>query len=117
MSVTEQQPTEVGQRVQEIFADTRGLVVELGERDGEKVAVVKWDEPNEHDEDVFPVDALRVVKAIQLDLDLYEDPATHPMVEYSYCGAGRRTHYVLKGGEVIKGRDLMRAWLLGYHTR
>lgn len=118
MSVTTTHPTKVGQRVQEAFTDSRGWVRELGERNGVKVAVVDWDEPQPdlaEDDSVFPVDALFTVKTIILDLDMYNDPSLHPQVEYSYCGAGRETHYVLKDGFTIKGLHHMRIWLLGYH--
>lgn len=115
MTVLDQQPTKIGQRVEEIFSNTRGWVRDLGERDGEKVAQVEWDEPNDLDGDVFPVVALRVVQVIQVDADWYEDPAMHPIVEVSYTPAGGETNYVVKGGHTLRGIDQIRLYLLGYH--
>lgn len=118
MSVTDEQPTKVGQRVQEIFSDSRGWVVGLNFRTDEPTAIVDWDEPTDlgDDDRVFPIDALRVVKVIQIDADHYKDPATHPMVEESRT-EGDLTVYRLKSGTVIKGRDQMRLYLLGYSER
>ena len=119
MAVLDQQPTKVGQRVQEIFSDTRGWVIDLGERNGEKVAQVNWDEPNDLDDDVFPVEALRVVQVIQIDADHYEDPALHPAVEVSYTPEDGVTNYVVNvpnlGQHTLRGRDQVQLWLLGYH--
>ncbi|QNJ57681.1 hypothetical protein SEA_KEANU_76 [Streptomyces phage Keanu] len=117
--VIDELPSKVGQRVQDVFVGTRGWVQELGERNGTKVAVVAWDEPEPsvgEDDSVFPVDALRVVKRIAIDLDRYRDPALHPEVEESRT-EGDLTIYRLKDGTVIKGTDLMRTWMLGYHER
>lgn len=117
MSVTNEHPTRVGQRVQDIYDDTRGWVVELGEHEGEKVAVVDWDEKPVGDEDaVFPVTSLLVVRVIRIDADHWDDPATHPQVESAHTGTGEPV-YLLKTGSILKGRDQMRAWLLGYHKR
>lgn len=118
--IKDQQPTRVGQRVQDVFTDSRGWVRELGDREGVKVAVVAWDAPElelGEDDSVFPLDALRVVKVIQIDLDLYEDPTLHPAVEQATTGTEYGTVYRLKDGTVIKGIDLMRLWLLGYSER
>lgn len=116
MSVTEKQPTEVGQRVQEIFTDSRGWVVDIST----DRAKVKWDNPEPElgtDDDVFPLDALRVVEVIRLDADHFEDPAMHPAVELSYTPEDGVTNYVLKDGYTLRGIDAMRLWLLGYHKR
>lgn len=118
MSVTKQHPNRVGQRVQDVYADSRGWVVELGEREGEKVAVVDWDEKPVGDEDaVFPIVSLLVVEVIRIDADLWEDPATHPLVEQTTTGTEHGTVYRLKGGQVLRGTDQMRAYMLGYHKR
>lgn len=120
MSVTDQQPTKVGQRVQEIFADSRGWVVELGRHEGQDCAVVEWDNPEPDlgaDDSVFPLDALRVVEVICLDADHFEDPAMHPQVEVSYTPEDGTTNYVLKDGYTLRGTDAMRRWLLEYHRR
>lgn len=118
MSVTDEKPTKVGQRVQEIFSDSRGWVVGINLRTDEPTAVVEWDEPTElgDDDRVFPLDALRVVRVIRLDVDHFEDPATHPAIEYSYVGTGRRTRYVTRTGTVLMGRDAARLWLMGYQS-
>lgn len=116
--IKDQLPSKVGQRVQDVFTDSRGWVRELGDRNGTKVAVVAWDAPElllGEDDSVFPLDALRVVKVIQIDLDLWQDPSLHPAVEQTATGTEHGTVYRLKDGHVIKGIDLMRTWLLGYH--
>lgn len=113
-------PTKVGQRVVDVFVETRGWVRELGERNGTKVAVVAWDNPEPsigEDDSVFPVDALRVVKHISIDLDMFQDPSLHPAVEQTTTGTEYGTVYRLKDGTVLKGIDQMRTWLLGYHER
>lgn len=122
MSVTDKLPTKVGQRVQEIFTDSRGWVMELGEdRDGRKVAVVEWDAPEPNlgeDDSKFPVDALRVVEVIVIDADHYDDPAMHPVVEVSYTPEDKITNYVVNvptlGQHTLRGIDQVRLWLLGY---
>lgn len=117
--IKDELPSREGQRVQDVFTDSRGWVRELGERNGTKVARVAWDAPElalGEDDSVFPIDALRVVKTIQIDLDLYTDPSLHPAVEESRT-EGYLTIYRLKEGHVIKGTELMRLWLLGYHER
>lgn len=119
MSVLDKQPTKPGQRVQETFSDTRGWLVALVTVDGEQMAEVDWDTPNEHDGDLFPVEALRVVEVIAIDVDHYEDPAMHPMVEVSYTPEGGDTNFVVNvpklGQHTLKGVDQMRLWLLGFH--
>lgn len=120
MTVTKIRPTRVGQRVQDVFTDSRGWVRELGERNGTKVAVVAWDAPElelGEDDTVFPIDALLVVKVIQIDADLYEDPSGHPLVEQVTTGTEHGSVYKLKTGEVLKGTGQMRAYLIGYHKR
>lgn len=124
MSVTDQLPSKVGQRVQDVFTDSRGWVRELGDRNGTKVAVVAWDAPElelGEDDSVFPVDALRVVKVIVIDADHYQDPAMHPAVEVSYTPEGGVTNYVVNtksiGQHTLRGIDQVRLWLLGYSER
>lgn len=120
MSVTQDLPTKVGQRVQDVFTDSRGWVRELGDRNGTKVAVVAWDAPElelGEDDTVFPVDALRVVKHISIDADHFMDPSLHPVVEQVTTGTEHGSVYKLKTGEVMKGIDQMRSYLLGYHER
>ena len=120
MSVTDKLPTKVGQRVQDMFVDTRGWIRELGERNGLKVAVVAWDNPAggavDEDDSVFPVDALRVVTTIVVDSDVYLDPSTWSEVEQTTTGTEHGTVYRLKSGTVIKGEEQMRAFLLGFCT-
>ena len=116
MTVTQEQPTKIGQRVQEIYTDSRGWVTDLGVHCGVPSAVVDWDDKPVGDEDkVFPVDALRVVKVVQMDLDHYQDPSLHPKVESSNVIDGVTT-YNIKGGLTLKGIEMMRVWLIGYHT-
>lgn len=114
--VLDQMPSRVGQRVQEVFSDTRGWVVDLG---GDR-AKVEWDEPNDLDEDVFPIDALRVVEVIRIDADHFEDPAMHPLVEVSYTPEDGITNFVVNtptlGQRTIRDVNEMRAYLIGYHT-
>jgi hypothetical protein len=121
MSVTDQLPSKVGQRVQEIFTDSRGWVMELGEdRDGRKVAVIEWDAPEPNlgeDDSKFPVDALRVVEMIRIDADVFEDPSKWDEVEQTTTGTEYGTVFKLKNGMVFKGIDTMRLFMLGYHTR
>lgn len=59
MSVTNQNPTEVGQRVQEPYGDTQGQVIGFN---GNEV-LVAWDQPDSADAEVgnFEIDELRVV--------------------------------------------------------
>lgn len=121
MAVLDKQPSKVGQRVQEVFTDSRGWVVELGRQGSVEVAVIDWDNPadlNGDDDKVFPLDALRVVEVICIDADHYEDPAMHPAVEVSYRPAGGETNYVVNvpklGQHTLRGTDQIRAWLLGY---
>lgn len=115
MSVTDNQPTKVGQRVQEIFSNSRGWVTYIN--DNAEVHV-DWDEkPVGNEDEVFPADALRVVEVIRIDADLFEDPSGHPLVEQTTTGTEHGTVYRLTTGEVLKGRDQMRAYLLGYHKR
>jgi hypothetical protein len=115
--ITDQQPTKVGQRVADIFADTRGTITYLNENNE---AHVDWDEKPVGDEDeVFPLDALRVVQQIQIDADWYEDPALHPIVEVSYTPEDGVTNYVVNtptiGQHTLRGIDQIRLYLLGYH--
>lgn len=119
MSVTDNQPTKVGQRVQEIFTDSRGWVVELGEQQGEKVAVVDWDVKSSVDEEdrVFPIEALRVIEVIRVDVDHFADPGRSPLVEEVYHPEGQddtfaTTRYRFKDGEVAVGLDAARYYLL-----
>lgn len=115
--VLDQTPNRVGQRVQEVFSDTRGWVISLDENS----AKVDWDEPNDLDGDVFPIDALRVVEVIRIDADHFEDPAMHPLVEVSYTPEDGITNFVVNtptlGQRTIRGVDQMQAYLIGYHTR
>lgn len=114
--VLDQMPSRVGQRVQEVFSDTRGWIVHLDEG----LARVEWDEPNDLDGDVFPIDALRVVEVIRIDADHYEDPAMHPLVEVSYIPEDGITNFVVNmptlGQRTIRDVNEMRAYLIGYHT-
>lgn len=116
MSVTDETPTRVGQRVEEIFSNTRGWVVDIST----DRAAVDWDHKPEgladEDDKIFPVDALRVVKHIAIDLDLYKDPSLHPEVESSRT-EGDVTIYIIRGNLKIRGIEMMRLWLLGYHER
>lgn len=118
MSVTDQQPTKVGQRVQEGYTDSRGWVVELGKTGGIDCAVVEWDSKPVGDEDaVWPIDELRVVEVIRIDADVYMDPSTWSEVEQTTTGTEHGTVYKLKNGMVFKGIDPMRAFLLGFFTK
>lgn len=112
-------PTKIGQRVQDIYADTRGWVVEVGERQGgEKVAVIDWDDKPVGSEDaVFPVEALHVVEVVRIDADMFEDPSLSPLVEHTTTGTEHGTVYKLKSGTVLKGIEQMRLYMLGYYTR
>jgi len=120
MSVTDNHPTKVGQRVQEIFTDTRGWVRELGRHRGEDVAVVDWDQPVSElgeDDDVFPLTSLRVVEVIKLDVDHFADPSRSPLVEEVYNPEGpdmtfATTRYRFTDGEVAVGIDAARYALL-----
>jgi hypothetical protein len=119
MSVTDQQPTEVGQRVQEIFTDSRGWVTYLNEN-GE--VTVDWDEkPVGREDEVFPVDALRVVEVIRLDVDRFADPGRSPLVEEVTHPEGpddafATTRYRFTDGEVAVGIDAARYFLLKRST-
>ncbi|QJD54023.1 hypothetical protein SEA_GALACTICA_76 [Streptomyces phage Galactica] len=112
MSVTDQQPTRVGQRVQEIFSDSRGWVTYLNEN-GE--ASIDWDEPSEHDGDVFPISALRVVEVIRIDADLYEDPSTWFFIEQISNGTEHGPVYTLRNGVKLRGVEQLRQFMLGFH--
>jgi hypothetical protein len=120
MSVTDNLPTKVGQRVQDVFTDSRGWVRELGERIGVKVALVAWDAPElslGEDDSVFPVDALRVVEVIQLDVDHFADPGRSPLVQQITHPEGeditfRTTRYKFTNGAVAVGLDAARYELL-----
>lgn len=118
MSVTDNQPTKVGQRVQDIFANTRGWVIELGRHEGVDCAVVDWDEKREDlDDSVFPLDALRVVEVIRLDVDHFADPGRSPLVEEVKNPEGpddtfATTRYRFTDGEVAVGIDAARYALL-----
>lgn len=118
MSVTDKQPTKVGQRVQEVFSNSRGWVVGQTIVDGEPMSEVEWDEPNDLDGDLFPDDALRVVEVIVIDADHFEDPAMHPAVEVSYTPEDKVTNFVVNvptlGQHTLRGIDQVRLWLLGY---
>lgn len=122
--IIDELPSKVGQRVVDVFIGSRGWVRELGDRNGTKVAVVAWDAPEPsvgEDDSVFPVDALRVVKHISIDLDHYQDPAMHPAVEVSYTPEDGITNYVVNtktiGQHTLRGIDQVRLWLLGYSER
>lgn len=112
MSVTDQQPTRVGQRVQEVFSDTRGWVIALV---GGNMAEVEWDDPSEHDGDMFPVDALRVVETIRIDADLYEDPSTWFFIEQISNGTEHGPVYTLRNGVKLKGVEQLRQFMLGFY--
>lgn len=119
MSVTDNQPTKVGQRVQEVFSDSRGWVVGINIRTGEPTAIVDWDEPTDlgDDDRVFPLDALRVVEVIRVDVDHFADPGRSPLVEEVYHPEGpddtfATTRYRFTDGEVAVGIDAARYSLL-----
>lgn len=120
MSVTDNLPTKVGQRVQDIFTDSRGWVTYLNEN-GE--ALVDWDEKPVGDEDaVFPLDALRVVEIIRVDMDHFADPGRSPLVEQVSHPEGTgvdqfnidrsRTRYKFVDGSVAVGVNAARDELL-----
>ena len=118
--VKDQLPTRVGQRVQDVFTDSRGWVRELGWRETTQVAVVAWDAPElelGEDDTVFPLDALRVVEVIVIDADVYADPSIWSEVEQTTTGTEHGTVYRLKGGHVIKGIGEMRAFMIGFCTK
>ncbi len=116
--VTDQQPTKVGQRVQEVFSDTRGWVTKLWtNEDGVPVADVEWDEPSDLDEDGFPIEALRVVEVIRIDADIFQDPSLWDQVEQTTTGTEHGIVYKLKNGMRFKGIDHVRSFMLGYFTR
>lgn len=115
MSVTDNRPTKIGQRVQEVFADSRGWVVGLNFRTDEPSALVDWDDKPVDDEDrVFPLDALRVVEVIRLDADHYAYPGHSPLVQLvSQAGEGvENARYTFVNGAVAKGIDAARIELL-----
>lgn len=121
MSVTNEFPTKVGQRVQEIYTDSRGWVVDLGKRHGVMSAKVDWDDKpadNLGDDDaVFPVEALRVVECIKLDADWYIDPGKSPFVEMVTLADTTHARYHWKDGEVSTGIVAARVALLSRCTR
>lgn len=115
MTVTQEQPTKIGQRVQEIYTDSRGRVTDLGVHGGVPSAVIDWDDKPVGDEDeIFPVDALRVVKVIRCDADWYIDPAASPHIEMvtdADMGPEQAKYHWVGGGASI-GIDNARISLL-----
>lgn len=115
MSVTDNHPTKVGQRVQEVFTDSRGWVTYIN--DNAEVHV-DWDEkPVGNEDEVFPADALRVVEVIRVDVDHFADPGRSPLVEEVYHPEGPddtfvTTRYRFKDGEVAIGLEAARYYLL-----
>lgn len=117
MSVTDKQPTKVGQRVQEIFTNSRGWIIELGWHGGEDVAIVDWDEkPVGDGDELFPLDALRVVQVIRMDLDWYNDPGCSPFIEMVSMADSapdlNHARYHWKDGGVSVGIDNARVSLM-----
>lgn len=117
MSVTDNRPTKVGQRVQEIYSDTRGWVIELGRHGGEDMAIVDWDDkPVGSEDELFPLDALRVVEVIRCDLDQFTDPGISPLVEMVSLADSApdldHARYRFTDGEVVVGIAAARLALL-----
>lgn len=111
MAVTDRKPTHIGQRVAETYSGSRGWVTGF---EGD-IAFVTWDEPDPvgtEDARLFPIDDLRVVEVIVMDVDHYEDPAFHPEVEESRTGALVDRVYRLKDGTVLQGTPNARIELL-----
>lgn len=117
MSVTDNLPTKVGQRVQEVFNNSRGWIIELGRHQGEDVAIVDWDEKPVGDEDeLFPLEAMRVVEVIRVDVDHYADPGRSPLVQMVSMADSApdldHARYKFANGEVAVGIDAARIELL-----
>ena len=120
MSVTGEQPTRIGQRVQEIFTNSRGWVRELGHRHNVEVAVIEWDDkqPTLGDDDrVFPLDALQVVQVISVDWDRWVDPGLSPLVsQVTHPDPAnpdlRRARYEFDNGAMANGVSAARIELI-----
>lgn len=120
MSVTDNHPTKVGQRVQEIFTDTRGWVVDISTDRAKVDWDIKPDGVAEEDDAVFPLTALRVVEVIRLDVDHYADPSRSLLVQQVSHPEGldednidlSRSRYKFTNGAVAVGIDAARIELL-----
>lgn len=116
MQVTMEHPTRTGQRVQEIFTDSRGRIVSLTIRNNEACALVDWDQPFPEagaDDCVFPLSTLWVVQEVRLDWDHYIDPGKSPMVTVDDPhNDRRRAVYTFPNGNAVKGISAARVELV-----